>query len=382
MVKQKTNQTNNEDVSSSNEASSAKYPPHLTLGKLILKSSLLAILIFLGMMLITLAGVVFFAYYRVNNFLQKTSLDWNQVVELAKHSQNGTVPNQDGYTNFLILGTDTVPNKPNAPILTDTIILASLNHQTGNVNLVSLPRDLWDGEYQTRINALYYYGQERYPDNPALFPTEVISTTLNVPINYTIVISLDTLSQLVDAVGGIEVEVTEGFVDEQYPRSDVDVAVESDPEKLYKTISFSAGVEVMSGERVMEYVRSRYSDGDEGTDLSRARRQQAVFSALIEKMKTPQVLLNPHTAARIFQIYEKQLAPQLPLPDLVVFAKTLFPVRDQIQLLSHQLEIYPDSELGAIEHPPVTQTQGQWVYIVRDINLLQTEIYDKLSDTE
>ena len=353
---------------------------HMSFSKLLFKSTWLAILIFLGMLFITLLIGLFVVFLQANRFVQQVPLSWQEIISLARSSQLSADKQQDEVTNFLILGTDTVPNKPDAPILTDTIILVSLNLKSGHVSLLSLPRDLWSSQYQTRINALYFYGQEKYPSSPEQFPTDVIARMTGVPINYTLLISLDTLSQLVDVTGGVDIEVLESFTDEQFPLNDVDVSLETDPAKLYKTISFSQGWETMSGERVLEYIRSRYSNGDTGTDLNRSQRQQVVIAALINKLRQPNVLLNPDTTAQIYLLYDQTLIDQIPLTDVVALAKALIPVRNSIQLIGHHLSIYPDDQLGSIEHPPIKTTQGQWIYQIRDLDMFQKEIYDKLSN--
>ncbi len=350
-----------------------------SLPKLLLKATLLAIGIFFVMVIATALIASIFAYHRANQFLNQVPLSWSEVYNLSKLSQAHQVNNDQGISNFLILGTDTVPNKPNAPVLTDSVLLVSLNSNNGEINLISLPRDLWIDAYQTRINALYYYGQERYPTQPELFPTEVVAELTGLPIHYTLIISLETLSQMVDALGGIEVEVAASFTDTQFPRDEVDVRAEQDPTKLYKTITFTQGIEHMSGSRVLEYARSRYSNGETGTDLNRSERQQAVIAGIMNKLSKPSVMLDPNTAAKIYLIYDQQLATAVPLIDIVVFLKQLFPLRDQIVLQSHHLAIYPDEENGVIEHPPMKTTQGQWIYQVRNPELFQQEIYDKLA---
>jgi len=344
-----------------------------------IKASALALVFLMMMIVCTILVMGCFVYFRANQFLNQVPLNWSDVAHLFQSSQTHHIQHSDQVSNFLVLGTDTVANKPNAPVLTDSMLLVSLNARTGSINLLSLPRDLWIDAYQTRINALYYYGIEKYPDQPERFPSDVIAELTGIPIHYTLIISLETLGHMVDALGGVEVSVTTGFTDPKFPRDDVDLSQEQDPSKLYKTITFNEGIENMSGSRVLEYARSRNSEGDTGTDINRSERQQAIITALITKLSKPSVMLNPDTAAKMYLIYDQNLAQQISLLDVIIFLKQLFPIRDQIELRSHHLSIYPDHENGVIEHPPMVSTQGQWIYSIRDMELFKQEIYDKLA---
>jgi anionic cell wall polymer biosynthesis LytR-Cps2A-Psr (LCP) family protein len=112
-------------------------------------------------------------------------------IELVRTGLNTPVTQENGRKNILLLGTDALANREGDPVLTDTMILFSLNLTNGTLTAISLPRDLWSVEYKTKINSLYEYGKDRYPDEPERFPTEVITQMTNVPVHHTIVLSLE-----------------------------------------------------------------------------------------------------------------------------------------------------------------------------------------------
>lgn len=354
-----TPETDNSEQSQSSE-------PPLTAGKLLLKSTLLS-LVFVGILLIiTAVGVGIFAYTRFTTFLQTAGLTQKQVKNYIDSGLQTTIPNKNGVTTFLLLGIDSVANKAEAPILTDTMMLVSLNQNTGKITTMSLPRDLWSKEYKTKINALYVYGETRYPGTPERFTREVIEEMTGVDVDYTMVVSLNMLAELVDTLGGISVDVPNGFTDTEFPRSDIDIALTTNPQDFYQTVTFEAGEQTMSGEQVLQYVRSRHSQGDTGTDVDRNARQQLVISAIAEKLAQKETYLDPTMMGKIYKWYVKYVQKTFPENDVVAFIKLLYPYKDTVSIESVPVTIYPDIEYGIIEHPPVQQTDNQWVYTVRD----------------
>jgi len=286
--------------------------------------------------------------------------------------------NLPGYTTILLLGIDSLNTRGDIPPLTDTIALISVDHNSGRIKMLSLPRDIWSNKYQTRINALYAYSFLHTPNNPTLFPTESLVELTGANIDYTFVLSMDQVEQLIDQVGGIEIEIKTGFVDHEFPRTDVYVTQELDPEKLYETVIFEAGAEHMSGSRALKYIRSRHSGDDEGTDLARGQRQQQVIQALISQLMNKKIFLNPRIAGQLFQTYRQNFDQSMPIVDSIGLMKNLIPYRDQIELVNFSLPVYPQDEAGIIYHPPTSQTNGQWVYNVKNVEDFQKYIMSAL----
>ncbi len=290
-----------------------------------------------------------------------------------------TTPRQtDGRINILILGLDSLATRGDARALTDTIMIASLNTQTGEIKAVSLPRDLWVPEQQTRINSLYFYGQEKYPDKPQQLPAEIISQMINLPIHHTVVITLDEVGELIDFMGGVTVDVKTGFVDPLFPRPDVDVTTVTDPKLLYQTVEFKPGVQTFNGTVALQYIRSRHSTGSEGSDIARSFRQQQVIASLMSQINQPQVIQNPEFLAQLYVFYRQHFSQYLPTTEAIAIAKTLFPHRQQIKFEGQSVSIYPEVAEGVLVHPPLSAYNGQWLYVIRDQQAFTTEIKTKL----
>lgn len=347
-----------------------------------IKTTLLSFVIVFVMLLLTVIGAALIVNSKISTFERLTNTNRNELLETVKLGWRTEPQSTDGRITVLVLGTDSLVNRGTTLPLTDTMMLASINLDTGTIQLVPLPRDLWSEEYKTKINALYAYGFERYPSKPEQFPQEVIEQMTAIDIHHTVVISMEDLATLIDSVGGLSIDVPTAFVDTEFPRTDVDVTVERDPAKLYKTISFETGTQEMNGERALEYIRSRHSSDAEGSDTARSERQQLVIQALIKKLVSKQTLKNVENLADLYLFYDDTFAQYISLSEAVSIGKKLIPFRSSLVFKSENISIYPDDSQGAIFHPPLNQSANQWVFKIRDQQLLQKELKMELLQKE
>lgn len=320
-------------------------------------------------------GAIAFNYW--SQFSNQTNLSLGNLNSTIQQGWRQEPIATDQSKIILVLGTDNLENRPDAPPLTDTMLLVGIDLKDSKINLLPLPRDLWQPDYQTKINALLAYGQDRNPGQPTEFPTVVISDWLEVPIHHTLVVSLNDLENLIDNLGGVEVQVAESFTDDQFPRTDVDVTTVSDPALLFTTVSFKAGSERMSGQRALEYIRSRHATGDNGTDLSRSTRQLAVMQAILSGISQPDFWRNPSQVAAAYNWYEALFAAELPLPELVATAKPLLTNLEALEITNHQLPIGQEAT-SPIFHPGTAAYNGQWVYEIRDLAAVRSFVDNTL----
>lgn len=272
--------------------------------------------------------------------------------------------------NFLVLGTDKLSGRDGDPELTDSIMLLQADFTNGKIKTLSLPRDLYINDYQTKINALYFYGKDKYPDNPERFPKEIIEKLGNLKIDYTIVIGIEDLEKIINLVDGIDINVPTAFTDPLFPVQGIDVSKVSDPKILYEEISFAEGQQHMDGLTALKYMRSRHSGDDQGTDDARAERQQLVIQALFNKLLT---IKNPQTLGKLYRFYLDEYSKSISISALtqmaVVFTDYLSQNQNnQLSFEKHQLTIYPDDQNGVIFNPPLWQSKQQWIYQIKDLN--------------
>ncbi len=251
---------------------------------------------------------------------KKVSALFNPISIVANFKKND-LKDSDGRTNILLLGTDgrTIGNIQSK--LTDTIMVASIGKSSKDVVLISIPRDLWVqgkiGSYQGKINAMYTYG--------GIEETKaVVEDFLGIPVHYYGVTGFELFKDAVDIAGGIIVNVEHSFTDYEYPIEGKEDAPE---DERYEVVHFDAGVQTMSGDKALKYVRSRKSaDSSEGTDFARSKRQQNVILALKDKLLSPEILLNPLKLRNLYDTYVDNVETNIDLgatQSLVLVAKDL-----------------------------------------------------------
>lgn len=229
-----------------------------------------------------------------------------------------------GHTNILILGKGGQGHE--APDLTDTIIFASVSHKPASGALISIPRDIWIPEIRAKVNSTYYWGNRTQEGGGIILAKSSVEEIVGQPIHYGVVIDFTAFKQVVDVLGGIEVQVERSFVDEKYPipGKENDECGE-DPEFgcRYETIRFEKGLKTMDGEEALKFVRSRNAEGDEGTDIAREARQQKVVTAIKNKLLSRQILLSPNKLLALYDVARKNIETDIPAESGAIIARRI-----------------------------------------------------------
>lgn len=182
--------------------------------------------------------------------------------------------------------------------LTDTILLASINPLKETVSLFSIPRDL--AINGRRINEYYArFGIDA-------MRTQIEEITGLYPEKY-VVVDLEAFSSVVDALGGIDVDVPVALYDANYPA----------PNFKYQTFSVQAGLHHFNGSTALKYARSRKST----SDFDRAARQQLIIEAVYGKIKSLDLLDNMDELVGMASEVIEQLETDVDLLDFVVYSK-------------------------------------------------------------
>ena len=175
---------------------------------------------------------------------------------------------------ILLLGVDQRCAE-DGPTHTDSLMLVTVDPIERTASLLSLPRDLWveiPGFEVDRINQAYYKGQVfEYPGGGEALAVETVETALGIPIDYYLSVNFQAFIQVVDLIGGIEVEVPETIDDPDYP----DRCYGFDP------FHIEAGTHRLDGSTALKYARTRATFGG---DVDRAERQQQVMLAVREQV--------------------------------------------------------------------------------------------------
>ena len=235
-------------------------------------------------------------------------------------------PLTDGRLDILLVGADSGPGRWS--LRTDTLIVMSVDVKSGEIALFSIPRNMLNvplpaesrnafacGCFPDLINGLYVYAS----GHPGQFPGNddtrglravqmAIDTLTGLKLDGMVVVQLQGFVRLVDAIGGLDINVPEAVYDQRYPLENGGGDV---------TVSISPGKQHMAGHRALMYARSRHQDSDYG----RMERQQLVISALGKQLlKEPIFFRLPE----LLDIARKNLWTNLKtrdLPDLAGLAE-------------------------------------------------------------
>lgn len=231
----------------------------------------------------------------------------------------------DGRTNILILGKGGKDHE--APELTDTMMFASISHSGAGITLVSLPRDIWIPQLKAKLNSTYYWGNKKTEGGGFVLAKATVEEIIGQPIQYVAVIDFSGITNVVDTLGGVEVEVDRAFTDERYPIAgreadkcggDITLACR------YETVKFEKGLQHMDGATTLKFIRSRYAEGDEGTDFARSARQQKVIAAIEKKITTRDVLFSPTKVRGLVDLFEKSVETDIDESAGAILARRLF----------------------------------------------------------
>ena len=175
--------------------------------------------------------------------------------------------------NILLIGTDARDTSDRGR--SDSMILVSINKKTDKIIMTSFLRDIYlsipDVE-STRLNHAYAYG------GPDLL-VKTIEENFKIEINKYVQVNFYSFESVVDAVGGVEIEVT----DEEVPYINASLYETNEIEgRDYNSGTLShGGTYKLNGAQALSYARIRYV----GTDFGRSERQRTVLTKIFEKMK-------------------------------------------------------------------------------------------------
>jgi polyisoprenyl-teichoic acid--peptidoglycan teichoic acid transferase len=191
----------------------------------------------------------------------------------AEQNQTPDVPKRKERVNILLLGVDKRP-KEVGPSRTDTMILVSIDPTTNSAAMLSIPRDLWvriPGYGEERINVAHFLGDARkLPGGGPGLAKKTVATLFGVPVHYYVRVNFAGFEKIIDAIGGITINVESRIYDPAYPDNNYGTLV----------VDIPAGVQQMDGKRALQYARSRHST----SDFDRMERQQNVIMAVKDKV--------------------------------------------------------------------------------------------------
>lgn len=180
--------------------------------------------------------------------------------------------------NVLISGSDTRGGYDENG-RSDVIMVATVNPKTGTILLTSVPRDFYvetacdaaDGCQQGALDKITHTGVHGTNTTK-----RTVEQLLGIEINYTFKVGFDTVTDIVDAVGGIDVNVEPGYECSNFLHA--------------PGLSVHAGVNHLNGEQALGYARERYAYSE--GDRQRTKNQQQVLMGIVDKITSPAIVTN------------------------------------------------------------------------------------------
>lgn len=292
-----------------------------------------------------------------------------------------TLKKNDDTINVLLLGIGGGSHE--GPDLTDTIIFASIDEKNNKTTLVSIPRDFWVTDLGQKINTAYTIGEVKKKGGGLILAKAIVAKIVDKPIDYAIRIDFDGFVKAVDYVGGLDITVEHSFDDYQYPveekREDLcdhsldeaTVLIATEEATVvfpcrYEHVHFDQGMQHMDGKTTLIFVRSRYAEGEEGTDFARSMRQQNVIKTFRDKILSAQTFLNPIKLANLYSALSESIDTDVQTTEIDDFIK-LGQKMKKATINSFVID-YGDEEKtrsGLLTNPPLTKYDGSWVLIPR-----------------
>lgn len=215
--------------------------------------------------------------------------------------------------NVLILGVDRRPTEAEgSPSRSDTIMLAQVSPGSGRVELLSVPRDLFvevEPGVEDRINTAYAYGGVEQA-------TSVMEGLTGVPIDAHAIIDFQGFEDVIDAIGGVEVDV---------------------PDEIPPKYKIQDGPQILNGEQALFFARYR---GTAAGDLDRIEHQQQLLAALRAKMLRWNTVT---TLPSMLRIANENVDTDLGLFEAISLGRALVLRGDEDDLTAVQLKGFPET---------------------------------------
>lgn len=276
----------------------------LTIGKKVLLGFCIVLLIFV---LVAIVGVAYVGSKMGK--LHTGTLDVNKlsISDELKYDETG-------YLNVALFGLDSRANDESMGSRSDTIIVASLNRETKEIKMASIYRDtllqLDDGEYY-KANAAYSYGKEEEA-------VAMLNRNFDLNIDHYVTVDFSALVDVIDAVGGIEVDVKPEEIEGEM-HGDIYSMNGYIMEIMENTGKESAGVtepglQKLNGIQATAYARIRYTDGG---DFERAERQRLVLEKVAQKLRGGNLI----TLNKIIDSVFPKVRTNFKLGEILAYAK-------------------------------------------------------------
>lgn len=257
--------------------------------------------------------LILVVFAKANNFFsiinKNSSSDIKKQADvLFSDEENIQLYKDDNRENILLLGIRGEDDMEHGGLLTDTIIVLSIDTNKKTAALVSVPRDIYlripGTVKKDKINAAYLIGEEKLPNGGGLeLSKRAVEYVTGLYINNVVSVDFKAFKEIIDELGGVDIYLEKEFKED----------------KQWGGINFyvAPGRQHLEGDIVLYYVRSRYSSND----FDRGRRQQQVLVAMKDKAMQLGFLANPFKINSILETLKRRVRTDLTIFEIVKLSK-------------------------------------------------------------
>ncbi|MBD5514144.1 MAG: LytR family transcriptional regulator [Lachnospiraceae bacterium] len=218
----------------------------------------------------------------------KVKIDESDIIinDTVKKAEETTMK---GYRNIALFGVDSTSGALTKNTRSDTIMIASINQDTGECKLVSVYRDTYlnlSNDSYNKCNAAYAKG------GPEM-AISMLNMNLDMNITDFVTVGFAGLTDTIDALGGVYIDVDDAEINHL---NNYQLCIAEDLKRSYTPVS-STGYQLLDGLQATGYCRIRYTAGD---DFKRAERQREVLSAVADQAKKASLPALTETANSVF----------------------------------------------------------------------------------
>ncbi len=286
------------------------------------------VLLVLGVLLAVVAGAALWAYQRLDGNISTDHAAADALDRDADERPEARAG--DGARNILVIGHDFGSGTGNAR--SDTVLLLHLSADGTRADAVHVPRDIvvdipacrteedgWSEATRAQFNWAFQFGG-------AACTIRTFEQMTGIRVDHHLAIGFEGFAEVVDAVGGVEVELDEA---------------EHDPNVGH---DLPAGRHLLDGEQALAYVRARIFVGD-GSDLNRLARQQEFLGLLYERITDQDTVADP-----------TRLYPVLKAVTSAITADAGLDSLDELYGLAKDLKAVPEDGVGFRTVPTLPHT--------------------------
>ncbi len=250
---------------------------------------------------------------------------------------------------FLLLGVDAADVKESKGTRTDTIMLFKMNFDTGAINLLSIPRDT-----RVLINGNMDKINHAHSNGGVKLTMKTIREFLNIDVDYFVKVDYEIVKNMVDAIGGVEIDVPQKM---EY--------IEYDPSVPPLNINIKKGLQVLDGKNAHDFLRWRTNNdmtrGYKMGDIGRIQAQQYFMKELIKQTLKPKNIIK---LPKLIEAYSQNIETNIPLS---VIAKGALSAK-KIDVENMKTATIPGEFLNL-------ETGSYWQYYKNDTKSLVEEMF-------